>query len=322
MKVSVIIPTYNYAQYISSALNSILSQDYDQSLIEVIVIDDGSTDNTKEVVSQYKERFQLLKYYKTINQGKAAATYLGFQHANGDVIFNLDADDFFLSSKVAKVVDIFNTYPSVTHVAHPALIAINGSPTEDKEAIPSQITDKEISSNFILEYFLSNNVLWGGGSTYAVRKINGFLPENTFAVDMYIDEYLVYRSLTFGNSFFLSEPLSYWNIHQSNYSINSNKFFLNADRMVKSAQGLLELLQGANFRYADLYKIKYFCILTYYAQQRQDYGAWLYNNFKLFYFCSIILLRRPIISFRVFRSYNIVKRLLPPIIYNRLKRSK
>lgn len=322
MLVSVIIPTYNYAQYIGDALNSILSQDYDQSLIEVIVIDDGSTDNTEEVVSQYKVRFQLLKYYKTTNQGKAAATYLGFQHASGDVIFNLDADDFFLPNKVPKVVNIFSTYPSVTHVAHPALMAINGSPTEDEEKIPRHITDKELSSNYILEYFLSNNVLWGGGSTYAVRKISNFLPENTFAADMYIDEYLVYRSLTFGNSFFISEPLSYWNIHQNNYSLNNNKVLIKTDRMEKSAKGLLTLLQNECFKFTYLYKVKYFCLLTHNAQQRQDYVAWFYNNIKLTYFCCLILLRRPFVFFRAFRSYNVINRFLPPFIYNRLKRIK
>lgn len=320
MKVSVLIPTYNYAEYIGKALMSILSQDYDQSLIEVIVIDDGSTDNTEEVVSQYKARFQVLKYFKTTNQGKAAATYLGFQYANGDVIFNLDADDFFLTSKVAKVVNIFNTYPLVTHVAHPALIAIDGVHAENKEELPALIIDRELAGDYLLRHFLSNNLLFGGGSTFAVRKIFNFLPNDTHLCDMYIDEFLVYRSLVFGNSFFLSEPLSCWNIHSNNYSISNKNGSLKAERIAKSAKGLLALLNKENFIYKDIYRIKYFCILSHKAQQEKHYGNWVFSNIKLLFLISMLFLKHPLLSVRIFYSYNILKRFLPPFIYTNFKK--
>ena len=60
--VSIIIPTYNYAQYIKDAINSVLLQDYSKDKIEILVVDDGSTDNTKEVL-QYLIETKKIKYF-------------------------------------------------------------------------------------------------------------------------------------------------------------------------------------------------------------------------------------------------------------------
>ncbi len=98
-KVSVIIPTYNYAAYIGKAVDSVLAQTYPD--IEIIVVDDGSTDNTKDVLQKYEDK---LVYIQQNNQGAAAARNRGLKEANGNYICFLDADDTYYSDNIAEKV--------------------------------------------------------------------------------------------------------------------------------------------------------------------------------------------------------------------------
>jgi len=90
-RVSVIIPTYNRAKYISEAIGSIMSQTYND--YEIIVVDDGSTDNTKEVLKKYKEK---IKYVCQKNQGSAAARNRGVKESRGEFIAFVDSDDLLM----------------------------------------------------------------------------------------------------------------------------------------------------------------------------------------------------------------------------------
>ena len=91
--VSVIIPTYNGAERISKTLNSIIEQDYEN--IEIIVVDDVSTDNTAEVVKNILEKsgrkFQLIK--RTVNGHQSASRNTGFNASNGKYVIFVDHDD-------------------------------------------------------------------------------------------------------------------------------------------------------------------------------------------------------------------------------------
>ena len=95
MKVSVIIPTYNYAHYITEAVESVLNQTYKD--FEIIVVDDGSTDNTKEVIRPYLNK---IKYIYQQNSGPSAARNRGIKEAKGEYIAFLDADDIWLPQKL------------------------------------------------------------------------------------------------------------------------------------------------------------------------------------------------------------------------------
>jgi len=100
-RVSVVIPTYNYARYVGKAIQSVLEQDYPN--LEVIVVDDGSIDQTKEVVKPYLAR---IKYLYQQNGGTAAALNLGIGSSTGKYVCWLSSDDYFLPDKVAKQVNL------------------------------------------------------------------------------------------------------------------------------------------------------------------------------------------------------------------------
>ena len=103
IRVSVIIPAYNGDRYIAAAIDSVLAQTY--SGYEIIVVDDGSTDKTSEVVKQYGDR---VNYLSQTNQGVAASRNLGLAAARGEYIAFLDQDDIFLPHKLATQIALLD----------------------------------------------------------------------------------------------------------------------------------------------------------------------------------------------------------------------
>jgi len=98
-KVSIVIPTYNRSAYLQKAIRNVLDQSF--SDIEVIVVDDGSTDNTMEVLRQFGGR---IKYISQVNQGVAAARNSGLKMASGVFIAFLDSDDEWDKDFILKMV--------------------------------------------------------------------------------------------------------------------------------------------------------------------------------------------------------------------------
>ncbi len=104
--VSVIIPTYNRAHVLARALDSVLAQDY--SPMEIILVDDGSTDHTRQVLRPYKGRITVLTQS---NAGVSAARNLGIQNSRGNLIALLDSDDAWTPEKISLQTAFFETRP-------------------------------------------------------------------------------------------------------------------------------------------------------------------------------------------------------------------
>jgi glycosyltransferase involved in cell wall biosynthesis len=112
--ITVLIDTYNYGRYIEEAIESVLAQDFPPEQMQVIVVDDGSTDNTAELVKKYSQ----IEYMEKMNAGQASALNYGVAHARGQIIAFLDADDYWLPGKLRRVVDEFQKNPGVGLVHH------------------------------------------------------------------------------------------------------------------------------------------------------------------------------------------------------------
>ena len=101
--VTVVIATYNMAGFLATAVRSALAQTYDP--IEVLVIDDGSTDTTDEEMRQFED--ERVRYVRQHNQGQAAAKNRGVLEARGEYIAFLDADDYWRHDKLALQMALF-----------------------------------------------------------------------------------------------------------------------------------------------------------------------------------------------------------------------
>lgn len=109
--VSVVIPSYNHARYLEGAIRSALQQTYDNC--EIIVVDDGSTDDTKEVVAKYADR---VRYIWQENQGLSAARNAGIRAAEGQLIGLLDADDLYEPQFIATLTSVLMSDPEMDAV--------------------------------------------------------------------------------------------------------------------------------------------------------------------------------------------------------------
>ncbi|WP_428225733.1 glycosyltransferase family 2 protein [Flavobacterium sp.] len=106
-KVSIIIPCYNQASFLEETLKCILSQDY--ANWECILINDGSTDNTEEIILRWTEKDSRFCYFSIPNGGVSVARNYGIEKANGIFIQFLDADDLLASDKLSKSVKVMQS---------------------------------------------------------------------------------------------------------------------------------------------------------------------------------------------------------------------
>jgi glycosyltransferase involved in cell wall biosynthesis len=111
-KVSVVIPTYNYGRFLGEAIQSVLDQTFQD--FEIFVVDDGSTDNTKEIVDSFKDH--RIKYIYQENRGVSAARNTGIQTSIGEYITFLDSDDVWLPQNLDLKVKLLDSRPDVALV--------------------------------------------------------------------------------------------------------------------------------------------------------------------------------------------------------------
>src|ERR1700747_3336701 len=102
--ISVLIDTYNHERYIEQAIVSVLEQDFPAAEREIVVVDDGSTDRTPEILHKFAPQIHLVRKR---NGGQASAFNAGIPQCKGEVIAFLDGDDWWAPEKLARVVAVF-----------------------------------------------------------------------------------------------------------------------------------------------------------------------------------------------------------------------
>jgi glycosyltransferase involved in cell wall biosynthesis len=124
---SVLIRNHNYGQFLETALQSVLDQTYQN--FEIIVCDDGSTDNSRDIADKFSRQDSRITLITQPNSGVATAANTAYQNSKGDLIALLDADDRFKPTKLKQVLSVFRNSPRSGLCVHPVLpVSATGQP--------------------------------------------------------------------------------------------------------------------------------------------------------------------------------------------------
>lgn len=142
--VSIIIPCYNQGIFLSETIESVLKQSYNEW--ECIIVNDGSTDNTKEVAKKYCKKDPRIKYIEQKNQGLSSARNSGIKQSHGKYILPLDSDDLIGNTYIEKAVDILENNKNIRIVYCQAKLF---GKIQGKWNLPEYNLEKMLGSNCI-----------------------------------------------------------------------------------------------------------------------------------------------------------------------------
>jgi len=154
-KVSVIIPTFNCAQYLPQAIDSVLNQSYQD--FEIILVNDGSTDDTQVVVDSYsKKAFNTIHYIAQENKGLACARNVGIRNAHGNYLALLDADDVWLPKRLELGVAMLDAHPEIALVhANVVWMTEEGAVQSEAKRYRNTFSDQIVKSLFLRNVHIS-----------------------------------------------------------------------------------------------------------------------------------------------------------------------
>jgi hypothetical protein len=169
--VSVVVPAYNLARYLGRAIDSALAQDWPADALEVIVVDDGSTDETPQVLAAYGDRIRSVRQD---NGGLVRAVDRGLAEVTGEYVALLDADDEWPTDRLSR---------HVTHLeAHPEVGLVHGDMTiiDDNGAVLSpsffEAQGTQLTRGRVLGRLLGGNFVSGGASTFRASLLPAIHP--------------------------------------------------------------------------------------------------------------------------------------------------
>jgi glycosyltransferase involved in cell wall biosynthesis len=210
--VSVLVDTYNHERFIEQAIVSVLQQDFPADEMEVLVVDDGSTDGTPGIVRKFAPR---VRYLRKANGGQASAFNAGIPETRGEIITFLDGDDWWAKNKLQVVLAELANRPDVGTVGHGIIEADLDSginrpicPQQQYQLQPTGCQQAVLFSQ--LRCFL-------GTSRVTIRKavLNQLLPIPEELV-VEADEFMFTLAVAIGGAVVLERPLTYYRLHAQN----------------------------------------------------------------------------------------------------------
>ena len=228
--ISVIIDNYNYAKYLPQAIESVLSQTYCD--FELIIVDDGSTDSSRDIIESYVKSDSRIKAIFKSNGGQASAFNVGVAASSGEVICFLDSDDYFATNKLEEI--------AVAHGEGYEYI-FSDNQSVDTQNVFCKDNIKRYSydgQNLFLVYYLSKYP----GNVTSTISISRRIAQKIFPLpneDEWIiqaDDAIVFQASMMGRAKFLNKKLTYYRIHDANGHYGKRR----------SSDYIYELLQKRN----------------------------------------------------------------------------
>ncbi len=247
-QISVITPCYNHGKYILEMLESLYNQT--SSNFEVIIVNDGSTDNTKEILDNIKDN--RVKIFHTPNGGPAAARNSAIRNASADYIFNLDADDKIAPTLLEKAYNIITTDTN-NNIGIVYCDAIYFGEREGRFELESYSIEKILNNNVIPSVALIRKIDW--------ERVGGYSNKLKFGCEDW--DFWLSIIETGRDVVHLKEPLLYYRTYKRLTKSRSGKLYVSSS---KNAQTLITIFH----RHKELYR-QYPEIFNHYSNIEREY---------------------------------------------------
>ena len=234
IKVSVIVPVYNTSQYIGRSLNSIISQDFDS--FEIIVVDDGSTDNSLEIINQTFNDCEIPhKIIHQENAGVSVARNVALNEARGDYIVFVDGDDYISQNHLS------NLYNGKTDFS----LTLYAKEYEDRRVNMDSFSQDLISTHDFIEMELNMQITFDFFQLMykadIIKKNNiEFTPGTVYGEDTEF----AHKALNYGDEIAISNEITYFYIQHSDSAIKTTEY--RRFDIVKIFEGLAEFYRKNN----------------------------------------------------------------------------
>ena len=244
--VSVLLTNYNYAAYVEAAIRSVLDQTY--ARLELIVVDDGSTDDSRRLITAMLEHDEQITLLTQSNQGMAAALNAAFAHCHGEVVCLIDADDVYEPDKLQRVVDFFRQHPATGMVQHP-LQVIDGK-GRDVQVIPFL---SRLESGWLGPTVMRRGGRWScmptSGLSFRSEVARWLLPINTRRYWISADALLFTVGPLISHVGVIDAPLARYRVHGSNHMSSGN---VDRREVRKRIRSYHDTLVGSNQHIGEL----------------------------------------------------------------------
>jgi glycosyltransferase involved in cell wall biosynthesis len=209
---SVLIDTYNHERFIERAIVSALEQDFPASDREVVVVDDGSTDGTAEILRKFEPKVQLVR---KPNGGQASAFNVGIPRCQGEIIAFLDGDDWWLPSKLQTVVRTLENEPNAGAVGH-AIYEVNEAGAIRATVQPNRAYRSRLRGLDDVREFLPLRAFLGTSRFTARRTLLDRILPIPEEISVEADEFLFTMAAALTDVVVLPQPLAHYRLHSGN----------------------------------------------------------------------------------------------------------
>jgi GT2 family glycosyltransferase len=216
--VTVLIDTYNHERLIEEALVSVLEQDFPASEMEILVVDDGSTDQTPDIVRKFAPRVRLIR---KANGGQASAFNAGIPEAQGEIISFLDGDDWWTRNKLTRVMEAMAADASLGLIGH-GIITVHRDGNMESETLRDGFRFQANTVEGVHLFRVRASFLGTSRMTMRANILRqiGPVPE---PLVVQADEYLFTIASVLAGVMILPETLTYYRMHDANlFQISGN----------------------------------------------------------------------------------------------------
>lgn len=242
--VTALIDTYNQESFIADAIQSVLGQDFPASETEIVVVDDGSADNTAQIVQKFHPR---VRYLRKANGGQGSAFNAGIGEAQGEIVAFLDGDDWWAPGKLSAVAAVFEREGAVGLVGH----GITNVHPDGRHVVqlPCESVRFRLNSAENAKIFRMRRGFFGTSRMAYRRNVLKQIGNVPVELKFEADEYLFTMAGLYSEVLILPESLTFYRLHDKNlYQLNESE----VDGVRKKQEVIATLAQSLSAKFNQL----------------------------------------------------------------------